>query len=60
MIKTLLVLFPLTDGSKAALRAALPDTEIIFTTHDGFTPDELRRADVIFGNIAVSALIAAS
>jgi phosphoglycerate dehydrogenase-like enzyme len=56
MINTLLVLFPLTDGSKAALRAALPDTEIIFTTHDGFTPDELRRADVIFGNIAVSAL----
>jgi phosphoglycerate dehydrogenase-like enzyme len=56
MIKNMLVIFPFSDDNKARLRAALPETEITFTTHSGYTDDELGRAEVILGNIDVAAL----
>jgi phosphoglycerate dehydrogenase-like enzyme len=59
MIKTLLVLFPLSGEKKAELASALPETEILYRAPDLYTPEELNRADVIFGNIKPSELAGA-
>jgi len=56
MIKTLLVLFPFSEETQAALHTLLPQTEILFRAPDRYSSKELARADVIFGNIAPSAL----
>lgn len=59
MINTLLVLFPVSENNKERFAALLPDAEILYRAPAEYTPEELGRADVIFGNIDPAALAGA-
>jgi phosphoglycerate dehydrogenase-like enzyme len=60
MIHSLLVLFPFSQEKQRELSALLPDSEILYRAPAEYTPAELSRADVIFGNIAPAALSGAN
>ena len=50
-IKKLLCAMPLWEGHIEKIKEKLPDTEIICSTYNGTTADDLNGIDVIFGNV---------
>lgn len=55
-IRTLLVSAPFLDHHKARLEAILPDTEIIYAPFMKASEEDVKKADVIFGNVKQSYL----
>lgn len=51
VIKNLLVYFPIDEKQHDAIRALLPETEIVLRDKNSICPQDIARADVIFGNV---------
>lgn len=47
----ILVLIPLTDAQRSRLQAAVPDTDLTYTTAHDATDEQLAAAEVIVGNL---------
>ncbi len=56
MSKHILVALPLTEAQRATLQGAAPDARFEFTTLETVTPEQVRRADVIMGNVPVEMI----
>ena len=57
-IRTLLCATPLAGSNYDRVRAALPDTELLLAEYMKAAPEDVRRADVIFGNVKPDYLAA--
>ena len=55
-INSLLTYFPLTSEQLASLRALLPDAEIVRRNRENISPEDVNKAEVIFGNVPARML----
>ena len=60
VIKKLLCAMPLYEGHLEKIRAVLPNAEIVCSTYNNTTPDDIKDVDVIFGNVQPKLLIGAN
>ena len=56
MSRKVLVLIPVTDQHRARLQAAAPDAVFEYTSHAAATPEQVREAEIIIGNLPVALL----
>lgn len=56
MSKQILVALPVTEAHRATLTAAAPEAKFDFATGETATAEQIRRADVIMGNVPVELI----